>query len=156
MGRWKDLMKDDRDFSRKYCTNYLKGEDELLFEIGYVTDRFNKLTVFPGIILAMLTDGVFGPREHQYIFGVGKFNIYILYLGKYYTIPSEDEFKPKHVKIISLNSIRAIDIKRLIGLLYKLSISIDEEDLEFYVPLNKPEIDNLKNILSKLHYPLNL
>jgi hypothetical protein len=58
MGRWKDLMKDDRDFSRKYCTNYLKEEDELLFEIGYVTDRFNKLTIFPWIILAMLTDGI--------------------------------------------------------------------------------------------------
>jgi hypothetical protein len=58
MGRWKDLMKDDRDFSRKYCTNYLKEEDELLVEIGYVTDRFNKLTIFPWIILAMLTDGI--------------------------------------------------------------------------------------------------
>jgi hypothetical protein len=149
-------MKDDSDFSRKYCTNYLKEEDELLFEIGYVTDRFNKLTIFPRIILAMLTDGILGPREHQYIFGVGKFNIYILYLGKYYTIPSEYEFKPKYVKIISLNSIRDIDIKRLIGLLYKLSIFTNEGNLVIFVPLNKPDIDNLKNILLKLHYPSNL
>jgi hypothetical protein len=98
----------------------------------------------------------FSPREHQYIFGVGKFNIYVLYLGKYYTIPSADEFKPKYVKIISSNSVRAIDIKRLIGMLYKLTIFTGEEDLVFYVPLNKSEIDNLKNILSKLHYPSNL
>jgi hypothetical protein len=157
MGRWKDLFTDDKDFRKYYCTDYLKDEDELLFELEYATKKLNIFAIFCGIISDLLTGGIFyfGPREQWFVIGVGKLNIYVLYLGKHFNIPGVDEFKPEYVRIVSLDSIKEINIKRLfIGLICKLSIYAKEEDLVFYLPLKKSEKDYLITMLQMQQNPL--
>lgn len=152
MGRWGDLFKDDKDFGKYYCTDYLKKEDDLLFEIEYVKENLNLFTIMFWIISLFLTECplYFGPKEHQYVMGVGKLNIYVLYLGKHVDIPWVYDFKPEYVRTISLDSIKEICIKRVyIGLFCKLSVFTEEGDLTFYVPLKKSEKDYLEGILSK-------
>jgi hypothetical protein len=149
MGRWGELFKDDKDFGKYYCTDYLKEEDVLLFEIEDVKEKINLFAIPFGIISLFISNGTlyFGPREKQYVIGVGKSNLYVLYLGKHMNIPWVYEFKPEYVRTFSLDSIKELNIKRLLGLLCKMSIFTDEGDLVFYAPLKKSEKDYLKNIL---------
>ena len=118
-------------------------------KLEYATDKINVFSIFFSTISLFLTDGLlyFGPREKQYVIGVGKYNLYVLYLGKHIDPPGID-YKPEHVRIISLDLIKQIGIKRLfVGYLCKMSIFTEEEDLVFYLPLDKLTIENLNNVV---------
>lgn len=135
------------------CEKYLEKNDELLFEI-YATGATNKVRVLLEVIWFFLVDGTVDSKDNYYILGIGKSNIYVIDLGKYYCYEQiPEDVKPKKVKVVEMKSAKSISIGPvLFGLFQKIIIEKKNNTHVYYIGkkfINKEQLQCLKEVIKQ-------
>ncbi|WP_097025465.1 hypothetical protein [Clostridium peptidivorans] len=114
------------------CEKYLKENDELLFEIC-ATGAINKVRVLFEVIWFFLVDGTLDSKDNYYILGIGKSNIYIIDLGKYYCYKQiPEDVKPRNVKVVEMKSEKSINMRPILFGLFQKIIIVKKNNTDVY------------------------
>lgn len=135
------------------CEKYLKENDELLFEI-YATGAINKIRVLFEVVWFVLVDGTLDSKDNYYILGIGKSNIYIIDLGKYYCYKQiPEDVKPRNVKVVEIKSAKSISIRPILfGLFQKIIIVKKNSTDVYYIRkkfIKKEQLQCLKELIKQ-------
>jgi len=132
------------------CEKYLEDKDELLFEV-YATGKISKFTILFDIICAVFIES-FDHKEKHYILGISTFNIYVIYLGKYYRhdqIP--ENVVPKKVEIVKIKSTNSVSISSVLaGMSYRVKFKEQRHSHTYYIGkefINKQQLQRLKEMI---------